>query len=265
MYTEYWKLRCLPFENAPDPRFFYESRGHREAATRLLFCIQTKKAIALITGDYGSGKSVLCQTMIKRLSPNDFKIALITNPRMEAIDLTREMAYQIGESIQSQSKYDVLHAFNNLLDRHHAAGRHCVAIIDEAQLVGSANILEELRLLLNHQAEGQYLLSLILVGQTELNDMLRPIPQMNQRIALKFHIPHLSPDEIPLYIKHRFETAGGDFSVFGPGTVGEIEKLSKGNPREINALCDTALLTASLLLKPNVTVEDIIDAGRERA
>lgn len=265
MYTDYWKLKCLPFENAPDSRFFFESRGHREAATRLLFCIQTKKAMALITGDYGSGKSVLCKTMINRLPPNDFRIALITNPRMDAIDLTREMAYQIGENIQSESKYDVIHAFNNLLDRNHAAGRHCVAIIDEAQLVASPAILEELRLLLNHQSESQFLLTLILVGQTELNDMLRPIPQMNQRIALKFHIPHLTSDEIPHYMKHRLETAGGSLDIFENATIAEIEKLSKGNPREINALCDTAMLTASLSEKPRVTLEDIIDAGRERA
>ncbi|OGV66680.1 MAG: hypothetical protein A2283_08455 [Lentisphaerae bacterium RIFOXYA12_FULL_48_11] len=264
MYTEYWKLKCLPFENAPDPRFFYESRGHREAATRLLFCIQTKKAMAMISGDYGSGKSVLCQTVIKRLSPNDYRIALISNPRMEAIDLTREIAYQIGENIQSESKYEVLHAFNNLLDRHHAASRHCVAIIDEAQLVGSSAIFEDLRLLLNHQAEGQFLLTLILVGQTELNDILRPIPQMTQRIGLKFHIPHLNPDEIPLYMQHRLETAGGNISIFEENAIAEVEKLSKGNPREINALCDTALLMASLGEKSKVGVEDISEAGRER-
>jgi len=264
MYTEYWKLKSLPFENAPDPRFFFESRGHREAATRLLFCIQTKKAIAMISGDYGSGKSVLCQTIIKRLSPNDYRIALISNPRMDAIDLTREIAYQIGENIQSESKYEVLHAFNNLLDRNHAASRHCVAIIDEAQLVSSSAIFEELRLLLNHQAEGQYLLTLILVGQTELNDMLRPIPQMTQRIGLKFHIPHLNPDEIRLYIKHRLETAGGSIDIIEDDAIVEIERLSKGNPREINAVCDTALLTASLAQKKKVTLDDVMDAGRER-
>lgn len=264
MYTEYWKLKCLPFENAPDPRFFFESKGHREACTRLLFCIQTKKAMAMISGDYGSGKSVLCQTIIKRLPPNDFRIALISNPRMEAIDLTREIAYQIGENIQSVSKYEVLHAFNNLLDRQHAASRHCVAIIDEAQLVFSSAIFEELRLLLNHQAEGQYLLTLILVGQTELNDILRPIPQMTQRIGLKFHIPHLNPDEVPLYMKHRLETADGSLDIFENKAISEIERLSKGNPREINALCDTSLLTASLSEKKQVTIEDVIDAGRER-
>ena len=183
---------------------------------------------------------------------------------MEAIDLTREIAYQIGENIQSESKYEVLHAFNNLLDRHHAASRHCVAIIDEAQLVGSSAIFEDLRLLLNHQAEGQFLLTLILVGQTELNDILRPIPQMTQRIGLKFHIPHLNPDEIPLYMQHRLETAGGNISIFEENAIAEVEKLSKGNPREINALCDTALLMASLGEKSKVGVEDISEAGRER-
>jgi len=265
MYTDYWKLKCLPFENAPDPRFFFESKGHKEAATRLLYCIQTKKAIALITGDYGSGKSVLCQTVMKRLSPNEFRVALITNPRMDAIDLTREIAYQIGEHIASQSKYDVLHVFNNLLDRLHVEGRHCVAIIDEAHIIGSAAIFDELRLLLNHQAEGQFLLTLVLVGQTELKDTLRPIPQMNQRIGLKFHIPHLNSDEIPLYMKHRLETAGGSLDIFDTATIAEIEKLSKGNPREINAICDISLLTASLSEKKKVSIDEIIDAGLERA
>ena len=99
MYTEYWKFKSLPFENAPDPKFFFESKAHREGVTRLLFSIETRKALALLTGDYGSGKSVLCQTVIDRLPPNEFRTALVANPRMDALDITREIAYQLGEDI----------------------------------------------------------------------------------------------------------------------------------------------------------------------
>lgn len=265
MYTKYWNLTDLPFENAPDPTFFFESRGHQEACVRFMFAIQTRKAMALVTGDYGSGKTVMCQTSINKLDPNEFRTAFISNPRMDALDLTREIAYQLGEDIQTRSKYDVLHAFNNLLDRHHTAGRHCAAILDEAQLIDDPSVLEDLRLLLNYQAHGKLLLTLVLVGQTELNDMLRPIPQMTQRIGLKFHIPHLDADEISPYIQHRLETAGGSLEIFAEQAISEVWTLSKGNPREINALCDMALLTASLSQKKHVTAEDILDAGRERA
>lgn len=264
MYTNYWKLKCLPFENAPDPRFFFESRGHKEASVRLTFAIQTRKAMALITGDYGSGKTVMCQKVKKSLNPNEFCIAFVSNPNMDSIDITREIAYQFGEDIPTRSKYDVLHAFNNLLERHHGAGRHCAAIIDEAQVVAEPAILEDLRLLLNHQTEGQFLLTLVLVGQTELNDALRPIPQMTQRIGLRYHIPHLDIDEIEPYISHRLETAGGHLGIFSSGAILEVTRVSKGNPREINAVCDMALLTASLAGADHVDENAIVDAAKER-
>lgn len=265
VYTNYWKLTKLPFENAPDPDFFYKSQGHEEAAVRLQFAISTRKAIVLITGDYGSGKTVMCQTVTKTLPPNEFRVAFVSNPRMDALDLTREIAYQLGEDIQTRSKYDVLHAFNNLLERHHGAGRHCAAILDEAQLIGDPSILEDLRLLLNHQIDGKFLMTLVLVGQTELNDMLRPIPQMTQRIGLKFHIPHLNEDELRPYMEHRLMTAGGNLSIFSDEAISKLWELSKGNPREINALCDMALLNASLKRNEQVSVDDMAEAGRERA
>ncbi len=265
MYTEYWNMTCLPFENAPDPKFFFESRGHREAMERLTFVMKTRKPLAVITGDYGSGKTVLCQTAINNLPTNEIGHAFISNPRMNSLDITREIVYQLGEEdFTSTSKYEVLHCLNNLLDSHAAAGGHCVAIIDEAQLILDPLVLEDLRLLLNHQSEGRFLLTLVLVGQTELNALLRPIPQMTQRIGFKFHIPHLEPGEVRPYIRHRLETAGGTLDIFQELAIIEVGKLSKGSPREINALCDMSLLTASLSGKKEVTVDDVLEAGRER-
>lgn len=265
MYAEYWNMKCLPFENAPDPKFFFESRSHREAMERLMFVMETHKPLAVVTGDYGSGKTVLCQTAMNKLRTNEFGRAFITNPRMDSLDLTREIVYQLGEEeFTSTSKYEVLHSLNNLLDRHAAAGGHCVVIIDEAQLISDPLVLEDLRLLLNHQSDGRFLLTLVLVGQTELNAVLRPIPQLTQRIGFKFHIPHLEPGEVRPYMRHRLETAGGSLDIFQERAIIEVEKLSKGNPREINALCDMSLLTASLSGKKEVTADDVLEAGRER-
>jgi general secretion pathway protein A len=265
MYTDYWNLNCLPFENAPDPKFFFESREHKEAAVRLSFAIETKKAMALVCGDYGCGKTVLCQTVMARLPVEGFRVAFVTNPRLDALDLTREIAYQFGEETLARSKYDVLHAFNNLLDRHHAEGRHCAAIIDEAHLIADTSILEDLRLLLNHHPNGEFLMTLVLVGQTELKETLDPIPQMTQRISLKCLLSQLGPDEARLYIAHRLKTAGGNISIFEERAVSEIATLSKGNPREINAICDMCLLTTSLAGKKQVTQADVVDAAKERS
>ncbi len=265
MYLEYWQLEMMPFDNAPDHRFFFESKGHQEAITRLVFGIETRKAIVLLTGDYGIGKTVVCETVISLLPPTQYKVAFITNPRMDAIDLTREITYQLGEDVASRSTYDIMHALNNLLERHASTGKHCAVIVDEAQVVLDSMILEDLRLLLNKQMNGRFLMTLVLVGQTELGDRLRALPQMVQRIGLKFHIPHLQPDEVPAYIKHRWRKAGGKEDVFTPTAIAEVARLSKGNPREINALCDLALLIGSLTKKDKIDISEITEAAKERA
>jgi len=117
MYLEHWHLKKQPFDITSDPDFFFESKGHLEAITRISFAVETQKAIVLLTGDYGSGKTVVCDTVISRLPPEQYKIAFITNPRMESIDLAREITFQFGEDIASRSSYDVLHALNILLER----------------------------------------------------------------------------------------------------------------------------------------------------
>jgi general secretion pathway protein A len=265
MHTDYWKLDRLPFENVPDPDFFYESRAHREAITRLLFAVESHKTMALLTGDYGSGKTVVCQTVIERLPANEHHVAMVTNPTMDATDLTREIISQLGEDIGVKSKYEVLHAYKDVLERHAVAGRHCTAIIDEAQLIANAAILEELRLLLNVQTSQRACLTLILAGQTELNDMIKSIPQMRQRISLKYHIPHLDNDEVAPYLARRLEAAGGQLDIFDEKALRTIERLSNGNPREINALADLSLLFGSLMQVDRIGAEIVQEAGRERA
>ncbi|MBN1674494.1 MAG: AAA family ATPase [Kiritimatiellae bacterium] len=264
MYTEYWNLKCLPFENAPNPRFFYPSKGHREAITRMIFAIKTRKAMALVTGDYGSGKTVLCRAAIDKLGVDEYAVAFVNNPRMDSLDITREISFQFGEEIPSRGKYEVLHAFNSILDRHAEKGKHCVAIIDEAQLIMDPATFEDLRLLLNHQMQDRFLLTLVFVGQSELLDRLRTIPQLIQRIALKFHIPSLGTDEVGSYVLHRLETAGGRGDIFSETAVKEIAKLSRGNPREINALCDMCMLLGSLTGKKQIGPEEVAEAGAER-
>lgn len=265
MYREYWNLTDLPFENAPNPKFFFESKEHREAMERLMFVIKAHKPIAVVTGEYGSGKTLLCQTAISKFSTNEITHAFIVNPRMDSLDITREIVYQLSGDIPPTSKYEVLHSLYNSLNHYASLDGYCVVIIDEAQLIVDPLIFEDLRLLLNYQSGSKHLLTIVLVGQTELNAILKTIPQMTQRIGFKFHIPPLGPGEVRPYMKHRLETAGGSVDIFEEYAITEIAKLSKGSPREINAICDISLLTASLSGKKVVTVGDVLEAGRERA
>lgn len=265
MYTEYWNLARTPFDNSADSTFFFQSSGHQEAITRMSFGIQSRKAIVVVTGDYGAGKTMVCETAISRLSANQFKIAYITNPRMDSIDLTREIVFQFGEEVSSRSSYDVFHALNSLLDRYAGTGKHCVAIIDEAQNILNHDVLEDLRLLLNYQVQGRQPLTLVLVGQTEFGDMLRSIPQLAQRIGLKFHISHLQAEDVGKYMEYRLTVAGGSIAIFEPEAIHEIAALSKGNPREINALADLCLLLGALTGKKTIGVEEVLEARKERA
>lgn len=264
-YLEHWHLKSLPFDITTDPAFFYESKGHKEAIARISFAVETQKAIVLLTGEYGSGKTVVCETVISRLPPERYKVAFITNPRMDSIDLAREISFKFGEDIASRSIYDVHHALNILLERHAATGKHCVVFLDEAQLILDTSILEDIRLLLNHQFQRQFIFTLVLVGQTELRDRLKSIPQMTQRIGMKFHIPNLQDDEVPDYLAHRLAVAGGTAEIFDQSAIAEIVRLSHGNPREINSLADLCLLIGSLTGKERIGQEEVLEAWKERA
>lgn len=264
MYLEYWGFQCMPFDNVPDHRFFFESEGHKEAVTRLLFAIQSKKAIVLLTGDYGSGKTLVCETVVSQLTPDKYKVALITNPRLDSLDLSREIAFKLGEEVAARSMYDTLHVINMLLDRNAATGKHCVVMIDEAQLILNTGVLEDIRLLLNHHQSGGFLLTLVLIGQTELGDMLKSTPQLMQRIALKYHIKNLQPAELQPYIASRLKLAGGREDLFDATALNEIARYSKYNPREINAICDLALLIGCLTEAREIRAKEVLEAITER-
>ncbi len=264
MYLEHWHLKKRPFDISADPSYFFESKGHQEAIARISFAVETQKAIVLLTGDYGSGKTVVCETVISRLPSDLYKIAYITNPRMDSVDLAREITFKFGEDIASRSIYDVHHALNILLERYAATGKHCVVVLDEAQLIMDSSILEDIRLLLNHQFQRQFIFTLVLVGQTELRDRLKSIPQMTQRIGMKFNIPNLQDDEVPQYIAHRLTVAGGNVDIFDKAAIEEIAKLSHGNPREINSLADLSLLIGSLTGKDRIHQEEVLEAWKER-
>ncbi len=243
MYEQYWKLKEKPFENTPDPRFLYHSPQHEEALMRLRYAIEEKKGAAILSGEYGSGKTILSRVLLNSIEPNRFQVALITNSQLPPLEFLREIVRQLGSINLPERKVDLLNELNDILNRNASINRHTVIVIDEAQLIEERDVFEELRLLLNFQLHNQFLLTLILLGQPELREKVNRIPQLRQRIGIRHHLELLNDEETGNYINHRLVTAGGAKGIFTKAAAKAVYDYSKGCPRMINNLCDLSLLT----------------------
>jgi general secretion pathway protein A len=245
MYNDYWKLKDKPFENTPDPRFLYWSKQHEEALSRMLYVVKERKGAALISGEYGSGKTVLSRELLNRLPADQYQVALLLNPMLSPSALIKEIIHQLGGTVSaSAAKAVVYNKLNELLVAINQSGKMAVVIVDEAQSIRNADF-EEFRLMLNFQLNNSFLLSLVLLGQPELNAKINKLPQLKQRFALRFHLNALSEDETKEYILRRLQVAGDGAEIFDAGALAGIYKYTLGIPRMINNVCDLALLEAS--------------------
>ncbi len=241
MYEAYWKLREKPFENTPDPRFIYYSRKHEEALSRMLYAIRERKSAAMLTGECGSGKTLLSRILLEELSSAQYQSVLIFNPRVPAFEFIKEIASQLnGDMASLSSMTDVFHYFNEVLYRNENDNKRTVIVVDEAQAL-LEDSFEELRLLLNFQLNDKVLLTIILLGQPELRRKIDNLPQFKERIAVRYNLTALSQEDTKKYIQHRLKVAGSE-EIFQDDTFSEVYRFSGGIPGRINNICDMALL-----------------------
>src|SRR5438128_838285 len=164
MYEAYWGLSEPPFDNSPNPKFFYLSPEHEEALVRLVYMVSHRKGCGMLTGEYGCGKTTLSRALIQRLEAERYEIGLLTNPSWNAVDFLREVLYQLGVETEEKHKPELLHLLNDTFYRNYQAGRDSVVIVDEAQLIEDDAVFEELRLLLNFQTDNRFLVTLLLIA-----------------------------------------------------------------------------------------------------
>ena len=242
MYEAYWELTEPPFDNSPNPKFFYLSPEHEEALVRLVYTVRHRKGCGMLTGEYGCGKTTLSRALIQRLEAERYEIALLTNPSWNEADFLREVLYQLGVETEERGKPELLHQLNDVFFRNYQAGRDSVIIVDEAQLIDDDAVFEELRLLLNFQTDERFLVTLLLIGSPELAVKVRRLRHLDQRITLRYHLNTLDYTHTANYIAHRLQMAGQTRQLFTEGAVKLIFDFTRGTPREINNLCDVALL-----------------------
>ena len=243
MYEKYWGLTEKPFENTPNPKFMYYSKKHEEALMRLLYAIKEEKGAAMLTGEYGSGKTALSRIVIDELIKDKiYEAALITHPQLTPVEFIQEIIYQLKNEHVKGSKPQLLHIMQDIIYKNFNEGKKTVILIDEAQIIKSKETFEEVRLFLNFQLNDKFLITLVLIGQPELLSKIRSIPQLKQRLGVKYHLSGLNDVETSEYIKHRLSVGGSTMELFTQEAVEVIYDYSKGLPRSINNVCDMCLL-----------------------
>ena len=245
MYCGFFGLEEKPFSITPDPRFLFLSQSHQEALGHLLYGIEERKGFITITGEVGTGKTVLCRALLGRLG-HHVCTALILNSFMSDLELLRSINEDFGIAARGTSRKESIDALNDFLIKEFREGRNAVLIIDEAQNLAPP-VLEQIRMLSNLETERGKLLQIVLVGQPELRQQLAraDLRQLNQRIALRYHIQPFDRQETVDYIHHRLLVAGSHGGIrFSRRALSIIYRHSQGIPRKINLLCDRALLSA---------------------
>lgn len=244
-YERHWGLDLRPFENVPDPRFYVPSMKHETAKQRVLYGIHTRKGIVMLTGEIGSGKTLISRSLILNLPRSRYEIGVVANPSIPDNEFLGEILFQFGLN-PAGTKTEQLRRLNDQLLMNYRRGVDTILVVDEAQAIKDDQLFEELRLLSNFQLNDRFLMTLVLLGQPELRERVARIPQLAQRVAIQYHIERFNRAETKAYILGRLSAAGCARNVFSSGAITLIYNQTGGVCRLINSLCDLSLYFGSI-------------------
>jgi type II secretory pathway predicted ATPase ExeA len=263
MYLKHFGFQHYPFDRDIPPDEMFVSAGMAELAVRLHHLIELR-AIGLVTGDSGSGKSSACRKMASELHAGLYKVLYVPLSTGNPMDLYKTIAWELGLPTE-RNRAALYRQIRTEVTRLCVEARtRPVLIVDEAQGLRS-EVLEELRLLTNYAMDSENRLCLLLAGQTELRRRVAMAVHegLSQRIAVRFHLPALTRDELPLYLAHLLRRAGTELPLFEPPAIEAVFHATSGLPRKVNLLAHHAFIAAALAKCKTVTAEHVQAGLRE--
>ncbi len=266
MYKSFYKLQRNPFEITPDPSFLFPTTRHNEALASLYYGVTAHRGFVVLTGEVGTGKTLILRSLLGLLQRRDVAFALIFNPTLSPLEFMRYIALDFGLPVTGKAKDELIHVLNGFLLRRHEKKLTTILVVDEAHHL-SAEILEEIRLLTNLETSQQKLLQIVLAGQPELDQKLdsHELRQLKQRIALRCHLEALSLNETREYMGRRLRISGAPAAgqIFSVGAIETVFGHSRGIPRLINTICDNALLSGYAKQAATITPEIVDGVARD--
>ena len=271
MYENYYGFAEKPFSLTPDPKYLYRSQSHASAFDLLQYAIRRREGFVVVTGDIGTGKTTLCRALLEEIDRTTFT-ALVLNPFLSEEDLLKRILQDFGVVSRDEmktgrlaavTKQDLIDTLYDFLLSLIPLKASAVLIIDEAQHL-PLPVLEQIRILSNLETDKEKLLQIILVGQLDLQPLLRSphLRQLDQRVSIRYQLEPLDRDTVSAYIAHRLTIAGGPAAVtFAPKAIDEVHRLSGGIPRLIKLICDRALLAGYSLQTDRITDEMVAHAA----
>ena len=266
MYKSFYHLQRNPFEITPDPSFLFPTTRHNEALASLYYGVTAHRGFVVLTGEVGTGKTLILRSLLGLLQRRDVAFALIFNPTLSPLEFVRYILRDFGLTVGDKAKDELIHILNGFLLQRHQKGLTTILVVDEAHLL-SAEILEEIRLLTNLETSQQKLLQIVLAGQPELDQKLdsHELRQLKQRVALRCHLDPLTVSETREYIRRRLQIAGatGAVQIFSSPAIEAVFTHSRGIPRLVNTISENALLAGYAKHAQTITSEIIDDVARD--
>jgi general secretion pathway protein A len=265
MYNTFYGLKENPFDITPDSKFLFWSQKHQTAFRHLLYSVQSRKSLILLTGEVGTGKTTLLTALIEFFKEPEAKtrIVYLVNSKFNSDDLFRYIFNELGLKVRTQRKSDYWIRLKEFLLECNQKGEQTLLILDESQNY-TLDVLEEVRLLSNLETSEGKLIQIILAGQPQLmNNINKPdLYQLKQRIGISYNLQSLNREETHLYIQKRLEVAGAkDLAIFSQDAIESVYNYSKGIPRIINILCDNALLFGYATKKNQISASVIVQVA----
>lgn len=254
---DFFGLNELPFNNSPDIKFFYKSREHQEAITRIKYGVENNKGLITVVGPIGTGKTTLARLILDELDnvKNEVALIIVVHSEVTSEWILRKLNMQLGVENIPEDKPSMLSSLYEKLSVLTDQGKRVIILIDEAQMLKKKEVMEELRGILNFEDETGKLINFVFFGLPELEENLMLDEPLRQRVAMKFILKPFDLESTKNYIIHRLKVARAKEPIFTLDAIKTVYKYSSGIPRVINTICDNSMFEAYLIKKKSVEKE----------